>query len=70
MLNIGKDSITCCIKTEEWLLKMMELVEMAKLMVLITEKTLAKCNSKWKPFVDVLQEIDKGQIMTYGFDDW
>lgn len=42
-----------------------ELVEIAKLMVLIRGRTLF--NADKKPFIDFLHEILKNEIMKYGF---
>ena len=47
-----KDSIIPTM--EEWMVKLMELAEMAKLTALIREKTLTNFMANWKPLLDFL----------------
>ena len=44
---------------EEWLVKMMELAEMAKLTSLIREKTITMFTADWKPLIAFLPETEK-----------
>lgn len=39
---------------EEWLMKMAELVEIARLTCMIREKTILILTGDWKPFVDFI----------------
>lgn len=51
---------------EEWIVKMMECAQMAKLPALIREKTLINFNADWKPLFNFLCETEKNEIMIYG----
>lgn len=43
---------------EEWIVKMMELAEIAKLTALVRGRTLSKFNDDWKPhFVENKQKL-------------
>lgn len=52
---------------EEWLMKMIKVVEMAKLTT-VWEKTVSKFIAVWKPLIVVLHEIEH-EFMVYGFED-
>lgn len=49
---------------EEWMIKMMELVKMAKLTFFIREKTLRKFMVDWKSFLDLCR-TEKDEFMTW-----
>ena len=51
----------------EWIMKMMELAEMAKLTTIIKEGSVIKFMSDWKLFIEFLQETEKNDIYVCGF---
>ena len=51
----------------EWIIKMMELAEMATLTTIIKEGSATKFIVDWKHFVEFVQEIEKNDIYVSGF---
>lgn len=54
---------------EEWMVKLMELYEMAKLITLIKEKTSSSVVSTWRPFLDFLFKSKIKETLILRFDD-
>lgn len=58
---------------EEWMVKLIELADIAKLTTLIKEETLSNFLYKWKPLWDFFLETNpppkKNVTLTFGFDE-
>lgn len=54
---------------KEWILKLMELTEMAKLTALLTDSSLTTFHVIWRPLLDFLQDKEKNQLLNLGFED-
>ena len=54
---------------EDWMIKLMELAQMAKLTALIRENTVTGFVSIWKPLLDYLLVMQKNEVLILGFDD-
>lgn len=52
-------------RTQECLVKLMELAKMIKLTSLIRKKDI---DAGWKLFIDFLHQKEKNKLMIYGFD--
>lgn len=54
---------------EEWLVKVTELAEVAKLTSLIRERTITTFISGWNILMDFLLKKEENKLVIYGFDD-
>lgn len=54
---------------EEWMMKMMDIAEMAKLTALIRDQTLSKFNADWKSSLTFLHETEKNEFIIHNFDN-
>lgn len=54
---------------QEWLAKMVERAEMAKLTCLLRERSITTFFSDWNPLMDFLLKKEGNELMIYGFDD-
>lgn len=55
--------------TVQWIIKLMELVEMAKLTSLVSEKTIKFKKKTWKSDTDFTLKEKKFELMIYGSGD-
>uniref|UniRef100_A0A670Y998 Uncharacterized protein n=1 Tax=Pseudonaja textilis TaxID=8673 RepID=A0A670Y998_PSETE len=52
---------------DEWLQKLMELTEMAKLTTLIKEKNISTFVSTWRHLLNFVLEVEKNKTFDFGF---
>ena len=52
---------------EEWMLKILELAEMAKLTAIIREISTNMFRLEWNPLIEYLHEKEKNDVFVYGF---
>lgn len=55
---------------DEWIVKVMEIAEMAKPIVWLKKRTKTTFIKDWKSFVDFLLKMDINELVIYGFIDW
>lgn len=54
---------------EEWVVKLSELMEMAKVTWLVNNKTIHTFIKDWKHFMNFFPEMGKSDVIIYGFCD-
>ena len=54
---------------EDWIVKLMDLAQMAKLTVLIREHSVSGFISTWQLLLEYLLVIEKNEVLTLGFSD-
>ena len=53
--------------TEEWVIKLLDLAQIAKLTILMKDKNILRFKEIWQPLLNYLLITKKNEVMTIGF---